>query len=426
MDLTHIFYRFGVALIIGFLIGLQREYASEQENNLKDEEQFLFAGARTFALMALFGCTSAFIGEMAGSYWVAIVPMAVPGVLITVAYVMNAIRGKLGMTTEMAALMTILIGAMCYWNHIVLATALGVVTMTLLSVKVQTHKLAHMISREDLYATIKFAIITAVILPILPQTGYGPAPFNVLIPFNIWLMVVFVSGISFFGYILMKFIGPGRGVGLTGLLGGFVSSTAVTLSFSQRSHNSQQLSRAFALGIMAAWAVMFLRIIVIAAVLNRNLLTYLWIPMTVALLVSVCYCTYLFVYRKDQASSGLEDFKNPFDLIPAITFGLLYAVILLLAHWAQIYFGDAGAYVSGVVSGLVDVDAITVSMSQLSSQGGGLEPATASRAIVFAAASNTLVKGCIVLFTATASLRKIIFPGMVLILATAVGVAMLI
>jgi uncharacterized membrane protein (DUF4010 family) len=177
---------------------------------------------------------------------------------------------------------------------------------------------------------------------------------------------------------------------------------------------------------MAAWAVMFLRIIVIAAVLNRNLLTYLWIPMTVALLVSVCYCTYLFVYRKDQASSGLEDFKNPFDLIPAITFGLLYAVILLLAHWAQIYFGDAGAYVSGVVSGLVDVDAITVSMSQLSSQGGGLEPATASRAIVFAAASNTLVKGCIVLFTATASLRKIIFPGMVLILATAVGVAMLI
>ena len=214
MDLTHIFYRFGVALIIGFLIGLQREYASEQEDNLKDPEQFLFAGARTFALMALFGCTSAFIGEMAGSYWAAIVPMAVPGVLITVAYVMNASRGKLGMTTEMAALMTILIGAMCYWNHIVLATALGVVTMTLLSVKVQTHKLAHMISREDLYATIKFAIITAIILPILPQTGYGPAPFNVLIPFNIWLMVVFVSGISFSGYILMKFIGPGRGVGL--------------------------------------------------------------------------------------------------------------------------------------------------------------------------------------------------------------------
>jgi uncharacterized membrane protein (DUF4010 family) len=148
--------------------------------------------------------------------------------------------------------------------------------------------------------------------------------------------------------------------------------------------------------------------------------------MTLALLVSVSYCIYLFVHQKDQSSSSLEDFKNPFDLIPAITFGLLYAVILLLAHWAQIYFGNAGVYVSGVVSGLVDVDAITVSMSKLSSQGAGLEPATASRAIVFAAASNTLTKGCIVIFTASASLRKIILPSMILILATAIGVAMLI
>jgi uncharacterized membrane protein (DUF4010 family) len=245
------------------------------------------------------------------------------------------------------------------------------------------------------------------------------------VPFNIWLMIVFISGISFFGYFLMKFVGPGRGVGLTGLLGGLVSSTAVTLSFSQRSHQAQQLSRALALGIMTAWAVMFLRIMIIVAVLNVSLLPYLWVPMTAALAVSVGYCAYLFVNRKAQAHEGQQSFKNPFNLVPAMTFGLLYAVILLIAHAAQIFFGDAGVYASGILSGLVDVDAITVSMSELSLSQTGLEPSTASRAIVLAAASNTLVKGCIVLFTAASALRKIVLPGMVLILATAVGVAML-
>jgi len=424
MDLVHVFYRFGIALIIGFLIGLQREYASEQEDNLQDPEQFLFAGTRTFALMGIFGCTSAFIGEMAGTYWAAIVPMLIPGGLITVAYIMNARRGKLGMTTEMAALMTMLIGALCYWDYLVLATALGVVTMTLLTLKVQTHTLVHKLSREDLYATVKFAIITAIVLPVLPQQGYGPSPFNVLVPFNIWLMVVFISGMSFFGYFLMKFVGAGRGVGLTGLLGGLVSSTALTLSFSQRSHEARHLSRAFALGIMAAWTIMFLRIMVIVAILEVGLLEYLWKPMTVALVVSVCYCVFLFMGKDEESPPGSKDFKNPFELAPAVTFGLLYAVILLAAHAAQISFGDAGVYFSSIASGLVDVDAVVVSMTKLSAEASGVAPSTASRAIVFAAASNTLVKGCIVVFTASASLRRIILPGMLLILATAVGVAL--
>jgi uncharacterized membrane protein (DUF4010 family) len=426
MDLMYAFYKFGVALVIGLLIGLQREYAYEKEDNRQDLEDSLFAGARTFALMALFGCTAAFVGEITGSYWAAIILMLMMGVMIMVAYSIDARRGQLGMTTEVAALMTIMIGAVCYWDYLVIATALGVITMTLLTLKVQTQWLARNLSREDLYATLKFSIITVIVLPILPQTGYGPSPFNVLDPYHIWLMVVFISGMSFFGYLLIKIVGPSQGIGLTGLLGGIVSSTALTLSFAQRSHDAQHLSRAFALGIMAAWGVMFLRIMIIVGVLNISLLSLVWIPMVVALSVSLFFCVYLAVSQKIERPAEANDFKNPFKLAPAITFGLLYALILLAANAARIYFGDTGVYLSSITSGLVDVDAITVSMSQLSSSPHGVELTTASRAIAFAAASNTFTKGCIVLFTASGSLRRIVLPGMLLIMVITIGVALLI
>ncbi|HVN72138.1 MAG TPA: MgtC/SapB family protein [Desulfomonilia bacterium] len=426
MDPMHAFYKFGVALVIGLLIGLQREYAFDKGDNRQDLGESLFAGARTFALIALFGCTAAFVGDISGSRWAAIILMLMMGVMIMVAYAFEARRGQLGMTTGVAALMTVLIGAVCYWDFLVIATALGVITMTLLTLKVQTQWLARNISREDLYATLKFAIMTVIVLPVLPQTGYGPPPFNILVPYQIWLMVVFISGISFFGYLLMKFVGPSKGVGFTGLLGGMVSSTAVTLNFAQRSNDTQHLSRAFALGIMAAWGVMFLRIMIIVGVLNISLLRLVWIPMTLAFFVSLLFCVYLGMSQKTEPPEEANDFKNPFKLIPAITFGLLYAIILLAANTARIYFGDSGVYLSSIISGLVDVDAITVSMSQLSSSQNGLGSTAASRSIVFAAASNTFIKGCIVLFTASGSLRRIVLPGMILIIVTAIGVTLLI
>jgi uncharacterized membrane protein (DUF4010 family) len=425
IDILHAFYKFGVALVIGLLIGLQREYAYEKEDNRQDVEESLFAGARTFALMALFGCTAAFIGEISGSFWAAIILMLMMGAMIMLAYVIDAGRGQPGMTTEVAALMTIMIGAVCYWDHLVIATALGVVTMTLLTLKVQTQWLARNLSREDLYATLKFAIITVIVLPVLPQNGYGPTPFNILVPYNIWLMVVLITGMSFFGYLLMKFVGPSKGVGLTGILGGIISSTALTVTFAQRSRDSQALAGAFALGILAAWGIMFLRVMVIVGILNLSLLSLVWLPMTVALLVSLAICIYLAVSRKMEQRTEQDEFKTPFKLPPAFTFAILYALILLAVNAARIYFGDTGVYFSSIISGLVDVDAITVSMSQLSAR-NSLGPEVASRAIVLAAAANTFMKGCIVLFIASAPLRKIVLPGMLLIMATSVGVALLI
>jgi uncharacterized membrane protein (DUF4010 family) len=222
--------------------------------------------------------------------------------------------------------------------------------------------------------------------------------------------------------LLIKVVGARRGVGLTGLLGGLASSTAVTLSFAQRSRDVEGLAKPFALAILLAWSVMFARVMVEVAALNRPLLGIVWLPMTAAMLVSFAYCAYLYLSQNAEKQEEPDDFKNPFELGPALKFGLLYAVILLVANAAKLYFGNTGIYISSIASGLADVDAITLSMAELSQGGENLSLDTAAKASVLAAASNTLVKGGIVLSTGSKTLRKVILPGMVLTLATAIGV----
>jgi uncharacterized membrane protein (DUF4010 family) len=209
------------------------------------------------------------------------------------------------------------------------------------------------------------------------------------------------------------------------LLGGLASSTAVTLSFAQRSHDAVAFARPFALAILLAWTVMFVRVLVEVAALNMALLRIVAMPMLAATAVSLAYCAYLYFGRHDEQAEPDDNFANPFELAPALTFGAIYMVILLVANVAHIHFGDTGLYVSSIVSGLADVDAITLSMAELSQSGGDLDRDTAARAIVLAAASNTLVKGGIVLVTGAAALRRVILPGLLLTLGTAIAVVFL-
>ena len=233
-----------------------------------------------------------------------------------------------------------------------------------------------------------------------------------------------ISGISFLGYVLIKLVGSRQGIGLTGLLGGLVSSTAVTLSFSQRSQKENQLAKPFALAILIAWTIMFGRVLVEVAVTNLPLLGVVWLPITVAGLAGLAYGAYLYFAPRSGEAGGVA-VSNPFELGPAITFGLLYGVILLVARAAQFYFGDTGVYLSSILSGLADVDAITLSMAELSSS-GNLELPTAARAIVLATMSNTVVKGGIVLSSGSAALRRALLPGFLLILATGTALAIFI
>jgi len=418
MEQTALFYRFGVALAIGFLIGLQREYAYGGPG------KEIFAGERTFALMGLVGCTAAMAADVLGSPW-AFVGIIIPmGALIAVSYFVSAWRGEVGLTTETAALVTIVAGALCYWDHLALAVAIAVATTVLLSLKMEMDIFIRRITREDIYATLKFAVITAIVLPVLPNQSFGPPPLDVLNPYKIWLMVVFISGISFLGYVLVKVVGSRQGIGLTGLLGGLVSSTAVTLSFSQRSEQELELAKPFALAITVAWTVMFSRVVVEVAALNMPLLGELWLPMAASAAAGLAYCGYLyFSQRTDE--EGEVDFSNPFELGPAVKFGLIYGVILVVSKAAQTYLGDTGLYLSSIVAGLTDVDAITLSVAELSRDTGNLSLNTGAQAIVLAAMSNTAVKGGIVLSSGSSALRRALLPGFLLMLVAGISVAFL-
>jgi uncharacterized membrane protein (DUF4010 family) len=408
--------RFAIALLIGGLIGLEREHARQQE------EVKAFAGIRTFPLIGLLGCTAALLGDLAGSWTFGLFVILV-GLLVAIAYAIDALQGRVGLTSEMAAVVVFVCGGLAYWDYLELAAALAVVTFGFLTLKLQLHHLVGRISSEDLYATLKFAIISLIVLPVLPNETYGPPPFDAFNPYKTWLMVVFISGISFAGYVLIKVAGSRRGIGLTGLLGGLVSSTAVTLSFSERSEEHPDLSRPFALAITLAWTMMFGRVVVEVAVLNRALLTVVWLPLAAAMAAGLVFCAYYYLAQRTAEESDVK-LANPFELGPAIKFGLLYAAILMIAKAAQFYFQDAGVYAASAVAGLTDVDAITLSMAQLSGAQGSVSVSTAGRAVMLAAVSNTLVKGGIALGAGSRGLRRALLPPLAAMLVTAIVMAL--
>lgn len=420
MEQHSLFFRFGVALFIGLLVGLQREYAHDVDNSSEEKS---FAGVRTFALFALVGCAAAFLAELYEEPWVFIAGLIAVGLLTAVSYYITASAGKPGVTTEVAALVTVIAGALCFWDQLALAVALGVITTALLSFKLELHGFVERLTREDIIAALKFALITAIVLPILPNEEIWPPPFDVLNPYRIWLMVVLISGISFLGYVLFKILGSRRGTTLTGFLGGMVSSTATTLSFAERSRKNNILARSFATAIIIAWAVMFVRVLVEVWVVNRSLFEVVWLPVSITGLAAVLFAGYLYLSPHEDDEEDVV-VTNPFELRPAITFGLLFGLILLIARAAQLYLGDTGVYISSFVSGLADVDAITLSMAELSGS-GDLAQQTAARAIVIAILANTLVKGGIVLSSGSAAIRRAILPGFVLILLAGLSAAIL-
>jgi uncharacterized membrane protein (DUF4010 family) len=418
MDQTDLFFRFGVATAIGFLIGVQREFAYGGKG------ADIFAGERTLALMGLLGCSAAFLTDILNTPWIFMASILILGIFIGAGYFVSAWRGEMGLTTEVAAIIVVFTGALVYWGHIILSIAIGVTTFVLLSIKLETDTFIRRLTREDFYATLKFAVISALILPVLPNQGIGPPPFDVLNPYRIWLMVVFISGISFLGYVLIKLVGSRQGIGLTGLLGGLASSTAVTLSLSERSKQQIDLAKPFALAIIISWTMMFSRVLVEVATINPVLFESIWVPLVVAGIIGLVYCGFLYFSQKPEEEGDLT-LANPFELGPALKFGLIYAGILLISRTTQLYLGDLGILVSSVVAGLADVDAITLSVAQLSQSDGGLGISTASTAIILASMANTVTKGALVLIAGSRGLRRAILPAFLLILAAGLGIGFL-
>jgi uncharacterized membrane protein (DUF4010 family) len=264
-------------------------------------------------------------------------------------------------------------------------------------------------------------VISVIILPLLPNANFGPPPLDVINPYKIWLMVVLIAGLNFLGYLLVKILGGEHGLVLTGILGGLVSSTAVTLSFSQRSRSEPQMSSAFVLAIVLAWTIMFVRVVVMVGLINRPLAASLAVALGCMAAAGVVISFILWRRGKARQTGVVTAKANPFELTEAIKFGLLFGVVTIAAKAAQVYLGAKGLYLAGAVAGLTDVDAISLSMANLAAT----DPQSikvAAYTIVIAVISNTLVKTGMASFMGAPGLRRIIIPvTIILFIAAAVG-----
>jgi len=325
--------------------------------------------------------------------FVAVVIVVSAAVLAGYALAARADPEALGITTESAAITVCLLGAMTTLGHRELAVALGVVTAAVLAYKQPLHGLVEKINWDDIFAGLRLLIATFIVLPLLPNRAVDP--WGALNPYSLWLLVLLISSLSLVGYVGSRWLGADRGIVLTGLTGGLVSSTAVTLSFARQSREDGRTATNYTLacGLLLAWCVMFGRVIVEVVVVNRALVARVLVPFVMMGAAAAIAAWVLFRRRgaeQDSTASKAEvPLRNPFSLTEASKFGAFFAVVLLVVKFVESRFPGEGLYMVAVLAGLTDVDAITLSMAEYARSG---DTRIAVNAIVLATLANTTVK----------------------------------
>ncbi|MGM3388412.1 MgtC/SapB family protein [Stutzerimonas stutzeri] len=389
------------ALGVGLLIGTERSWSSRDN---RDEE---LAGIRTFGLSGLFGGLAALMaGEYGVAAWIAL--FLALALLVVAGYVVESrYSADHGMTTEVALLLTFLLGSLAIAESRLLAASVAIVVALLLNLKARLHSALNRLSEAELGGALKLLFISVVLLPALPDQGFGPwQAFN---PYTTWWMVVLIAGIGFAAYVAIRLFGTRHGLLVTALLGGIVSSTAMTITLARL--DAKKLRPALAAGLLATSALMFPRVLLEVGVVNRGLLPALLAPMLTAGLIYSAGA--LFYYRRaaQRPENPAEPpLKNPFELGPALRFAGLLVVILFLVEAGQRLLGDTGVYLVSLLSGLTDVDAITLSLS--SSAHTDLSQSVAVRGIFLAALSNSLVKAGLILAIGGRALATLTLPFM--------------
>ena len=374
---------FAVSAGIGLLVGLERERKPSAK-----------AGVRTFALIAVLGSLAALLTEATGSAWaLAAGAVCVTGALVA-AYLQDreSIHDDAGTTTVVAAIAVFFLGAANYYGYRTLAVALGIGMTVLLYFKAELEGFSQKLTGQDIRSMLQFAVLTAVILPLLPDRAFGP--YEVLNPFQIWLMVVLVAAVSLAGYVAWRLTLGRHGLLLTGVLGGVASSTATTLVYARHAAAGAQPVSAALLVILLANATMLVRVLVLVGVVAPATLPQALLVIVPALLVAVAGVAFRWSSASMAPPAGEAAFRNPTQLRTALGFGAIYAVILLLAAWANDLLGSRGLLALAAVSGLTDVDAITLSSLQLLDN-GALSQGTALTAVGIAVASNLIFKAVV-------------------------------
>lgn len=387
------------ALGVGLLIGTERSWSGGDQNG---EEM---AGIRTFGLAGLFGGLAALsAGHFGAAAWISM--FVVLALLTTAGYVVESrTNADRGMTTEVALLLTFLLGSLAVAESRILAASVAVVVALLLSLKSRLHGALRKLNEVELSGALKLLFISVVLLPALPNQGYGPwEAFN---PYTTWWMVVLIAGIGFAAYVAIRLLGTRHGLMVTALLGGIVSSTAMTITLARL--DSPKLRHALAAGLLATSALMFPRVLLEVGLINRALLPSLLAPMLTAGLIYAAGALFYYLRAGKQPENATEPpLKNPFELGPALRFAGLLVIILFLVEGAQRWLGDAGVYLVSLLSGLTDVDAITLSLSN--SAKTDLSEEVAVRGIFLAALSNSLVKAGLILFIGGRAIAMLTLP----------------
>lgn len=397
---------FAIALAIGALVGVEREKYRDKTGTA--------AGLRTFSLIALSGALAAWLGETMEQNWLLLVGLVALTIVVMAPRFLSTGEQDTGLTTLVAANIVYLLGATVLTGYTEIAIALGVTVSALLAFREPLHGIVHKIGTDDLFAGLKLLIATFIILPIIPNETLDPwGAFN---PFKVWLLAILISALSLVGYVAMRLFGSRKGVAATGLSGGMVSSTALTLALARRSSiDGKSAVHRLTTGILLAWTVMYLRILIAVSIIFPPLLKLLSGPCL--LFATACAGIAWYHWRQDESSSEEKavDVKNPFSLLQATQFALVFAAIMFVVRLSEHYLPPSSIYGVASLAGLVDVDAITLSISSSAQDGGPL--GQAAIAILLASLTNTLTKAGMVLALGDRSLRRPILLASVALLA---------
>lgn len=377
MDIAPQFLQLGLALGLGLLVGMQRERAQTQ-----------VAGVRTFALITMLGTLCAMLAETLGG-WIVVGGLVTVSAATVVGSIVKIRKGVLetGVTTHIAVLVMFLVGAYIVVGRDDVAIVVGAAVAVLLYAKPVLHGFVLRIGETDMRAMMQFVLIALVILPVLPDRPYGP--FNVVNPREIWMLVVLIVAISLAGYVALKLFGERVGIVLTGLLGGVISSTATTASYSRRAASGVTPAAA-TLVIMLASTVVYVRVAALVAVVAPSALPSVVGPIGM-MFTTAAVLSLLVLWRYPSPKGKIQPQNNPAELKTAIVFAALFAAISFAVAAAEYYFGKAGILVVAGISGLTDMDAITLSVSRMISR-DGVSVDTAWRAIVIAIMANMVFK----------------------------------
>ncbi|MCB9688227.1 MAG: MgtC/SapB family protein [Alphaproteobacteria bacterium] len=370
-----------IALFIGALVGVDRE--RKAIDGIRT-----FGGLRTFMLISLTGAVAAWLGGLLGQPWLLPIGLIGLSALLAVSYHAAQQEPAPGLTSEVAAIVVYLLGAVCTAGHPEIAVAIGITTSALLTFRTSLHDLARQIGPDDLAAGLKLLFSTFIVLPLLPDQPVDPL--GVLVPYRLWWLVVLISGLSLLGYGAVRWLGEQRGLFLTGLFGGLVSSTAVTMASARQSREEGAATDALAMSVLAAWAVMFVRVVVEVAFVQPSMTARVAPPMLAMAAATALAAGFFGMRPHPNPRRAQVTLRNPFSLWEATKFALMFAAVLVAVELAHRFVDERALYGIAALAGTTDVDAITLSMAEAA--GREVDVGLATRAIVVASVSNTVVK----------------------------------